>query len=151
MLDFFPKNLAVKGKGWPHYLPFSILRLGFASLTLLPPTPSSVLYSLCQKGPPFSSFLTILVLVHKRMLDSFKIIWTHGVNAAAAAAAAAASSPLCTTQNRSHNVLKATFLSSLHYSLCYTQRKRFSTETLAMKHTFGRKSLAPLTTQLVRR
>ena len=86
-----------------------------------------------------------------KMLDSFKIIWTHGVTAAAAAAAAAASSPLCTTQNRSHNVLKATFLSSLHYSHCYTQRKRFSTETLAMKHTFGRESLAPLTTQLVRR
>ena len=61
------QKLRGKGKkgGLTAFL-FPPLRLSFASLTLLPPTPSSVLYSLSQKGPPSSS-LRILVLVHKRI------------------------------------------------------------------------------------
>ena len=53
---------------------FPPLRLSFASLTLLPPTPSSVLYSLSQKGPPSSSSLRILVLVHKRIAAQAQLL-----------------------------------------------------------------------------
>ena len=68
------QKLRGKGKkgGLTAFL-FPPLRLSFASLTLLPPTPSSVLYSLSQKGPPSSS-LRILVLVHKRIAAQAQLL-----------------------------------------------------------------------------
>ena len=69
------QKLRGKGKkgGLTAFL-FPPLRLSFASLTLLPPTPSSVLYSLSQKGPPSSSSLRILVLVHKRIAAQAQLL-----------------------------------------------------------------------------
>ena len=73
-LELQLEKLRGKGKkgGLTAFL-FPPLRLSFASLTLLPPTLSSVLYSLSQKGPPSSS-LRILVLVHKRIAAQAQLL-----------------------------------------------------------------------------
>ena len=75
-LIFFQK-LGGKGKkvGLTAFL-FPSLLLSFASLTLLSPNPSSVLYILSPKGPSSFSSLHILVLKNKRIFHLFCIGFT---------------------------------------------------------------------------